>query len=90
MNDLLKLTLEVAVPLWIERYRGQSFERLKERAGECSQVIAEHGDDILYRGKHTATAFNRLAEALAILSFPPGGVRFAGMFFQAEREEISG
>jgi len=44
-------------------------------------MIAEHGDDILFRSKRkgaTASAFNALAEGIAILSFAPGGVKVFG------------
>lgn len=49
-------------------------------------MIAEHGDNILYRAKRrgdTAAAFNALAEAIAILAFAPGGVTFLGEHYEA-------
>lgn len=78
---LLRAALGAAVPLWIEKVRLYSDEYRVERAGVSAQVIAEHGDDILYRSPkkgETAMAFNHLAEALAIGAFAPGGIKFLG------------
>lgn len=66
---LLQASLELAVPLWIERYRGRSFDERQWLAQRALPVILEHGDDILYRSKKrgvSASAFNALAEAIAI------------------------
>lgn len=54
--------LTIAVPLWIDRLQGSSFEERALRARSCSNYIAFHGDDIIYKteGK-TALAFNKLA-----------------------------
>jgi hypothetical protein len=82
--DLLGVSLAVAVPLWIDRYRDFCWEEGYRRAQICMQVCAEHGDDILYRTKgKTADGFNRLAEGLAILASSPGGVTFAGQHWEA-------
>lgn len=78
---LLESSLDLAVPLWIGELQGVPFHVLQERARECSQVIAEKGDIILYRSEkkgETARAFNRLAEGIACLSFSPGGVKCFG------------
>jgi hypothetical protein len=84
--DLLAEALAIAVPLWIERYRDMNWEEARRRGHICSQVVAEKGDIILYRGPRkgeTAAAFNRLAEGLAILAHSSGGVTFAGQHWQA-------
>lgn len=78
------MTLELAVPMWVEKIKSYNLplEAFEARRLKCSQHIAEHGDNIMFRSKKkgdTARAFNRLAEALAICSFAPGGVTFAGM-----------
>lgn len=88
-NDLLTMTLQVSVPLWIERMKGRSWEYIQSRGKECAQYIAEHGDSILYRSTipgQTACAFNRLAEGLSCLSFAPGGVDFMGMHWESKYE----
>lgn len=52
--------------------------------------IGAHGDVLQFGGKkgEAARAFNVLAEALALLSFSPGGVTFAGMHFEAPEEWV--
>ncbi len=78
--------LAVAVPLWIENVRDMPWKEKLERARECSQIVAEKGDVILYKSKkkgETAAAFNALAEGVAILAFAPGGVTVFGMHFEA-------
>lgn len=85
-DELLSWTLMIAVPLWIERLRDLPTEQRIARARACAQVVAEHGDHVLYRSKRageTAAAFNALAEGLACLAFQPGGVEFAGQHFIA-------
>lgn len=74
--------LEVAVPFWVVRWRERGPQsNWRERAQELSQVVAEKGDVLQYRSKkgESANAFNALAEAVALLSFVPGGVRFNGL-----------
>lgn len=73
--------LTLAVPMWQERLKARPWADLVPRSREIADIVASHGDVILYRGKktgETAAAFNALAEGLAILSFAPGGVRFMG------------
>ena len=77
---LVLITLEAAVPLWRMQIQseGWSWERIQAEAQECSQMIAEHGDNIMFRSKvkgETAKAFNALAKGIALLSFCPGGVK---------------
>lgn len=50
-------------------------------AREWGQVIAEHGDDLMYRSKRkgaTASAFTGFIRGLAACAFAPGGVTWAG------------
>lgn len=82
---LLRTSLQVAVPMWVENLKLQSWAQIQPRLRHCSQMIAEHGDVILYQSKkkgETARAFNALAEGLAILSFAPGGVTAFGLHFE--------
>lgn len=86
---LLRSTLEVAVPLWIEQLRPLTWHERADRAELCGQYVAEHGDVIMYRGARqgdTAAAFNRLAEGLACLAFVPGGVKFMGMHWEVPHQ----
>jgi hypothetical protein len=88
---LLQTFLSAAVPLRIMEFQNRSWEELKPLALEASQVIAEKGDRILYRGQkkgETAKAVNKLAEGLAIMSFAPGGVKAFGLHFEAKHPEV--
>jgi hypothetical protein len=86
-EQLLRIALEAAVPLWIERMREVPWEELQKISGDAAQYIAEHGDALMYKTKgRTAEAFNRLAQALAILSLVPGGVKFLGLHFETKAE----
>ena len=69
MSELLALTLELAVPLWIDQLASLTDSQRQSLAVECGDVIAEHGDIILYRSSkkgETASAFNALAKGVAI------------------------
>lgn len=86
-SGLLKSTLSVAVPLWIERVRGYSEADRLARGRQCAQAVAERGDRVLYRSNkrgETAAAFNALAEGIACAAFQPGGIRAFGLHFEAE------
>jgi len=94
-EELLRISLCAAVPMWVERVRLQGWDYRLQRARECAQVLASDGDKILYatpakRGKDgtrtrgTAEAFNHLAEGLACLAFCPGGVTFLGEHFEVK------
>jgi hypothetical protein len=76
--------------LWIEELKDREWEYIMKRARECSQVIAEKGDIILYKSKklgESANAFNRMAEGVACLAFCPGGVKFLGQHWEAKLGE---
>lgn len=52
-----------------------------------AQLLAEKGDVLMYGGGRrgeAAEAFNHLAHALAVMSFLPGGVRFAGTCWETK------
>lgn len=89
---LLLVSLEAAVPLWIDRLSKQSWAHVMERSRACGDVVAEKGDIIQFRSKkkgESAAAFNALAEGIACLAFARGGVRFAGLHFEAKHPELS-
>lgn len=90
-SDLLQSALQAAVPLWAELLKRQPWAQVQGRAKECGQMIAEHGDHILYRSKkkgETASAFNALAEGIAALSFCPGGVTTFGLHFENQHPDL--
>lgn len=85
-RELLVMSLECAVPLWIAQFRSLTDDQRMEIAKVAGQAVAEHGDIIQYRSKkkgETADAFNQLARGLAVLAFAPGGVTFEGVHFEA-------
>ncbi len=86
-EELLRIALSAAVPLWIEQWRDRDPDDRIERGRELAQVIAEKGDVIQFRGKKkgkSARAFNALAESIAIASFQLGGVSFSGLRFETK------
>lgn len=88
-RDLLVISLQVAVPLWIDRLQDQPVEHILERAKACGEYVAEKGDIIQWRSKKqgaSAEAFNRLAEGLAAMALTAqGGVSFLGLHWEARR-----
>lgn len=91
LEGILQTTLDAAIPVWIEELKQKPWSYLERRGPECSQYIAEHGDVVLYPGKHkgdTAKAFNALAEGIAILSFFPGGVKIFGRHWTSQHPGI--
>jgi hypothetical protein len=85
--------LEVAVPMWIEQFRPLAWEERMRIRDEVLDVIA--GDKGLggiealatdsrpKKAGMAALAFNALAKALALGALQPGGVKFAGMQWDA-------
>jgi len=85
--ELLKSALSAAVPLWIEKLKQEGTDSVD--AGAIAETIAFKGDIIMYGSKkkgEAAAAFNELAKGLALLSFCPGGVTFAGLHFEAKMD----
>lgn len=88
--QLLRASLASAVSLHLIGYH--SGERTPDASqanlARLGQMLAEHGDDILFRSKRpgdTAKAFNALAEAVATLAWSvPGGVALFGLRFIRE------
>lgn len=82
--DYLTPVLEVAVRLRMHSFAnagGPSEDDFK-RAQAFGQVLAEKGDRLLHRVEaETAEVFNGLADALAVMSFVPGGVKFGALHF---------
>lgn len=85
-DELLRVALSAAVPLRMAELRaaGSITDQDVERVRGYAQVMAEHGDDLLYRRKgETAARFNQLADALAVMAYLPGGVTFLGLHFES-------
>ena len=93
-DSLLAISLSAAVPLRIMELQRQGgpTEMDWRNAADFGQILAEKGDVLQFGyGKRkpqagepsVADLFNRLAQALAVLAFIPGGVRVFGMHFAA-------
>jgi hypothetical protein len=93
---LMQATLGVAVPLWaelIKQQRGGPDETDCERIKEFGDlIVGPGGEDLLFRSKvpgQTATLFNKLAFAIAVLSFQPGGITTFGLHFESQRSNCT-
>lgn len=85
-GNLLRISLQCAVPLWIIQMENWSWERIQCKAKECSEIVAHEGDHILFKSRKpggSARAFNALAQGIACLSFCPGGVDCFGGHYEA-------
>jgi hypothetical protein len=71
--------------------KGGPTEKDLQETRDFAPVLGEKGDVLMFGGSKTkgevATLFNRLAQALAVMAFAPGGVRFAGDHFKARPED---
>jgi hypothetical protein len=87
-NAVLVAALAASVPLAIAALmrQGGPSESDLESARSFGAVLAEKGDRLLFASTvpgETAQLFNALVSSLAVLSFAPGGVVFAGQRWQA-------
>ncbi|GIH70294.1 hypothetical protein [Sphaerimonospora thailandensis] len=83
----LAITIQALVPLRVLELAGTSFEERERAVGRASQVIAEHGDDLQFGGRHRPDAIKTLVRALAVLAYQPGGVTYEGMHFCVDHAE---
>lgn len=86
MSAALTTTLELAVSLQILEIRNTGYisDATLNDALLTSDLIASEGDTLLYGGESGKAAFlfNKIARAIAILSFQPGGFAAMGMKFE--------
>jgi len=84
-DALLSSTLELGVPLAIAtlQARGAPREHDWDRARDFAWVLGEKGDQILYRGRETATLVAQLIEAIAVMAHCPGGIHVFGVRYIA-------
>lgn len=90
----LSIALQTAVPLWVAEIkdRGGLSGADLQSARETSTLLASKGDVLLFGGGkrgEVATVFNRVAKAIAILSFLPGGVTLFGSHWESKMEEVN-
>jgi hypothetical protein len=84
--DLLTISLSAAVPLRILEIvqAGGPTESDLARARSSTADLTANGADLFFRSRvkgASAERFNQVAEAIAVLSFQPGGVSAFGMHF---------
>jgi hypothetical protein len=83
-HPLLHAALAMAVPLEIQRLRDQDDDVLADLAHRCVDIVATHGDDLLFRGSQCASAFGALVRGLAVAALiAEGGVDFVGLHWCA-------
>lgn len=80
---LLLAHLQAAVRVEIEAARSADAELRVSQGRSLLPVIMEHGDDLMFGGRHCQEAAAALARVLAVLAFQPGGVRFGTLGFCA-------
>lgn len=76
---MLPVSLSVAVPLEIALIGQMGQEQREWLADQVRPQLQSGADDMLYGGRGCAEAFAAYAKALALESFQPGGVTFAGL-----------
>lgn len=77
----LMVSLQVAVPLKIADLRHIPDDYRLQQAPNLAEILATHGDDLMYGGKSCVAAFGAVARALALLAFAPGGVSLWGILW---------
>jgi hypothetical protein len=87
MNDLLMMSLAPAVLIATDHLSQMAYADVLEIARRSADVVAEHGDDLQFGGRHCQEAFAALAQGIAACSFAPGGVTFRGERWQASHPE---
>ena len=93
MSEHLSIALQATVPIAILEMRSWTAEARQAAAAEWGQIIASHGDDILFRSARqgdSAKAFTALARGLAALAYCPGGVRFLGIHWCTDHQACIG
>ena len=94
-DEITRMSLGVAVPMWIDRMRDWSPGFREQKAHELVEITAfDQGvaalcdrdaalSSKLHNPGEMAGAFNAVAQGLACLAFCPGGVVFAGHHWEA-------
>jgi hypothetical protein len=97
IDPMTRSMLGLAVPMWIDKTRFWRWEYRQEVAALCQEVISHHQGiaaicDTEARGTarkgDLALCFNAIAQGLALLSFCPGGIVFAGHHWEAQTPEV--
>lgn len=78
MNTALVVSLEAFVPIRIAEIRSWAQDERAAAARAAADMVATHGDDLQYGGRHCARTWAALVTGLAAAAYQPGGVTFAG------------
>ena len=93
----LTTTMQAAVPIWIAKLKKQPLDEIQKRIAEKSKdlpgLLGGKGEIMLFGGGkkgEAAEMFNQTAEAVALLSFLPGGISVFGHWetIHPESEEV--
>lgn len=82
-GETLSLALSAAVPLEIADLARATDTGRVALGRRCADVIAAHGDDLQYGGKHCRAAFAAVVKGLAAGAYQPGGIALAGTLWCA-------
>jgi hypothetical protein len=87
----LTMALAVAVPVEMAALAALDDELRAVQIGRhtglaVAGVLGEHGDQLLYGGRHCVETFAAVARGLACLAFASGGVTVFGMHWCARHE----
>jgi hypothetical protein len=95
LNHPISLFLSASVPLRITALVAQGGPTAQdfEALGGADKVMERADELLLYRGKKTkpgeiATAFNQVAQAIAVMSFVPGGITIFNQHYDGGRWPI--
>jgi hypothetical protein len=82
-------SLSCAVTLHILEIKKQGFitDKMRESAIDSAEKISTGADSLFYKGDSVMTTklvFNKLAYAIAIMAFQPGGVCFCNQQYEAK------
>lgn len=92
MTPLLVETLAVAVPRVLRQIQAQGGPTAWDmsQAREIGALLGAHGDVLLFGSPtqgEAAQLFTRLAHAVAVLAWMPGGVTILGHHWESPQEE---
>lgn len=91
-EDLIRLALSTGVPLVVRDIQDRGGPQPSDwnRVRAFSDDIGAYGDLLIYASdqrEQASALVGRLISTLAVLSFVPGGVTFAGLHFETTPEE---
>ena len=87
-----KNTLNAAIPFWVAQIKSMTQERFNTRFIELTSklpsILGAKGDILMYGSEkegEVSKLFNEVAEAVALMSFFPGGIKIFGGHWENQR-----